>query len=103
MDGIIDTVQKIFINIVRYAFPNQEGIVKINLNYIGEQHAIEISFFDEGIPYNPLGSLGQLSEFKSENVMDGKLGVFILEKATEKTDYVYINNKNITTIKKYLD
>jgi D-mannonate dehydratase len=104
---LLDTVQKIFINIVKYAFPTCDGIVKINLNYIKEQQAIEVSFFDEGIPYNPLEELGFAADLGGVSRIEDGFGISLLEKASEKTSekisYVYLYKKNITTIKKYLN
>jgi anti-sigma regulatory factor (Ser/Thr protein kinase) len=99
---LLDTVQKIFINIVKYAFPTCDGIVKISLNYIEEQKAIEVSFFDEGIPYNPLEGQGFASDFEGVNRIEDGFGISLLEKTSEKTSYVYLNKKNITIVKKYL-
>ena len=100
---LLDTVQTIFINIVKYAYPTREGIVKISLNYIAEQQAIEISFFDDGLPYNPLNGLYLFTANKRESMLEGSLGLHLLEKSTEESNYVYLNKKNVTTIKKYVN
>jgi anti-sigma regulatory factor (Ser/Thr protein kinase) len=100
---LLDTIQRIFINIVKYAFPTQCGVVKININYRKEQQAIEISFIDEGIPYNPLEGIGFVTASNKEKMQDDDFGIFLSEKFTEETSYVYLNKKNITTIKKYLE
>jgi sigma-B regulation protein RsbU (phosphoserine phosphatase) len=96
---LLDTVQKIFTNIVKYAFPTCYGIVKINLNYNKEQQAIEVSFFDEGNPYNPLEGQGFASYFGELSRIEDDFGISLME----KTSYVYLNKKNITTVKKYLN
>ncbi len=100
---LFDTVQKVFINIVKYAYPTREGVVKITLNYIKELQAIEVSFIDEGIPYNPLEGLTQTSAINKDNLLEGTLGITVQEKSSEEMSYVYLNQKNITTIKKYLE
>lgn len=100
---LLDTVQKIFINIVDYAFPNCDGIVKISLNYVEEQKTIEVYFFDEGIPYNPIEEKGFETDFGGVSRIEDGSGISLLEKTSEKTSYVYLNKKNITTVKKYLN
>ncbi len=100
---LLDTVQKIFLNIVAYAYHNYDGIVKVSINYIEEQHAIEVSFINEGIPYNPLVEVGLASDYRGEYRIEEGFDVSVLEKSTEKTSYIYLNKKNVTTIKKYLE
>lgn len=100
---LLDTVQKIFINIVKHAHPTQKGIVKISLSYIRDQNAIEITFIDEGIPYNPLEGLDQSSDTKRADILEGGIRLYLMEKTTEETSYVYVNKKNVTTIMKYLE
>ncbi|MDF2487246.1 MAG: ATP-binding protein [Herbinix sp.] len=96
------TVQTVFLSIIQYAYPINEGIVKISLNYIEVQQAIEISFFDQGVPYNPLESLNPSLRYNTENYLEGGVGISVLENSTDKSNYIYLNRKNVTTIKKYL-
>ncbi len=100
---LLDTVQKIFINIVTNAYHTIDGIVKISFNYIEEQQVIEILFIHEGIPYNPLEGMGLISDDIDEYKAKGSFGVLLLEKSTEKISYRYQNKKNVTTVRKYLE
>jgi anti-sigma regulatory factor (Ser/Thr protein kinase) len=99
---LLDTAQKVFISIVKYAYPTQDGIVKISLNYMREQQVIEVSFINEGIPYNPLEALNNSTRLTRENRLESKIGISIIEKVTEETSYLYLNKKNITAIRKYI-
>lgn len=99
---LLDTVQKIFINIVRYAYHTCNGIVKVGLNYVEEQQAIEVSFIHEGIPYNPLEEQDLVSDIRVESKYGAGFGRSLLEKSLQTTSYVYEDNKNRTIVKKYL-
>ena len=99
---LLDTVQKIYINIVKYAYHTCNGIVKISLNYNEEQQAIEVLFLHEGIPYNPLEELSLPSEIREDYEFRAGFGMSMLEKSSQTTSYIYKDNKNRTTVKKYL-
>ncbi|MBP1754701.1 MAG: hypothetical protein H6Q59_1099 [Firmicutes bacterium] len=99
---ISETVESIFLSVATYAYPYGEGIVKISLNYIENQQAIEILFYDEGIPYNPLENICIPIYSHSGYQPESSGGVSLLTNCSEKTCYVYLNEKNITTVKKYL-
>lgn len=98
---ILESVESIFLSIATYAYPHGEGIVKISLNYIEIQQAVEILFYDEGIPYNPLDNISISIYNHSEHRSEGG-GVSLVTERADKTCYVYLNEKNITTVKKYL-
>ena len=45
-------VEEIFVNIVKYAYPDKKGVCCIDVNPQSKQ--VEITFVDDGIPFNPL-------------------------------------------------
>lgn len=97
-----DAVEEIFLRIIAYAFPDREGIVKISMNFIETQQAIEILFSNEGIPYNPLGGLEKSALSPYENKQEGNYGVTLLKERTDQACYLYLNERNVTTVKKSL-
>ncbi len=99
---ILELVESIFLSVASYAYPHDEGIVRISMNYIEHQQAVEILFYDEGIPYNPLDNIKKPVSSHSECKLEGGNGVSLLTSCEEKTCYVYLNEKNITTVKKYI-
>lgn len=99
---ILWTVKELFLSIIQYAYPINEGVVKVSLNYIEVQQAIEISFFDQGVPYNPLEGMNNSLRCITDNCLEGGVGISVLEKRTDKSCYIYLNRINVTTIKKYL-
>lgn len=98
-----EVVDDIYINIIRYAFPLEEGLIKVSMNYISEQNAVEISFFDEGIPYNPLESRLTTASNSYNNRLLREQTAVVMKEYIDEASYVYLNSKNVTTIKKYMN
>jgi anti-sigma regulatory factor (Ser/Thr protein kinase) len=100
---LTEAVDELYISIVKYAFPVKEGLIKVSMNYIEEQKAVEISFFDNGVPFNPLENrFGSLIN-TYENRLFGRRTAVVMESCIDEASYVYLNCKNITTIKKYME
>lgn len=109
-----EVIDDIYINIIRYAFPLEEGLVKVSMNYIYKQKVVEILFTHEGIPFNPLENrldtrnniyenrLATLNN-TSENRLLHEQATALIKDNIDEASYVYLNNKNITTLKRYIN
>ena len=47
-------VEEIFVNIASYAYAPNTGYALIQINELGDPKRVQITFVDEGVPYNPL-------------------------------------------------
>ena len=83
-------IDEIYSNIVKYAYLNEHGEIKIDVNI--ENNCVILVFVDDGPQYNPLTN-------KTESVFDnldkrrpGGLGIFItkkIRKKNNKTEHYY--------------
>ena len=86
-------VEEIFVNVASYAYPETEGNVEIEFS-IGD-HRVDVSFADEGLPFNPLEKKDPDINAKVEDRQIGGLGIYMVKKSMDGIDYEYRDNKNI--------
>lgn len=71
--------EEILVNIIEYAYPNTVGALYISVEYIMEIKQLRFTFYDEGIPYNPLLELSEHNKITSlEEQPIGGLGIFYI-------------------------
>jgi anti-sigma regulatory factor (Ser/Thr protein kinase) len=99
---IVIAVEEIFVNIAHYAYPSREGDAIIGCQFQEEPRAVEISFVDRGVPYNPLEKNDPDVTLGVEDRQIGGLGIFMVKKSMDEVTYNYVNDKNILIIKKLL-
>ena len=63
-----------------------------------ENGKLNISFADNGIPYNPLEATEPDTTLSAEEREIGGLGIFMVKKMTEIMEYEYKDDKNILTL-----
>ena len=93
-------LDEIFGNIAHYAYRGKEGSATVQFSFDSETHTISISFFDEGLPFNPLE---QTEPDTTLGVMErkiGGLGIFLVKKTMDEVSYEYKDGHNILTMKK---
>lgn len=96
--------EEILVNIIEYAYPNIDGSLYISVEYIMEIKQLRFTFYDEGIPYNPLLELSEHNKVTSlEEQPIGGLGIFLYTTIMDGAEYKYINNKNQLTVWKNLN
>ncbi len=93
-------VDEIFANISKYAYNPQVGKAKINCSVKNDPLRVEISFEDNGIPYNPLEKEDPDITLSAEDREIGGLGIFLVKKNMDSVEYEYKDGKNILIIKK---
>lgn len=89
-------IEEIFVNIAHYAYPGRKGFVWIK-NFVSE-NMYQITFIDEGTPYNPLEKNDPDITLNLNDREIGGLGIFMVKNITDKVDYQHIGNQNQFTI-----
>jgi sigma-B regulation protein RsbU (phosphoserine phosphatase) len=97
---ILIAVEEIFLNISKYAYPQEIGEVKIIIAINGE---VSLEFQDNGPPFNPLVMEDPDLTIPAEEVEIGGLGIFLVKKIMDKVEYRKEDNKNILKIKKIIN
>lgn len=95
-------VEEIFVNIANYAYLEEPGQATISIDVTGLPPTAQISFYDSGIPYNPLNRQDPDISLEAEDRTIGGLGIFLVKKNMDELSYRYENNQNILTIQKNL-
>jgi len=95
-------VEEIYVNIASYAYEGKEGPSSIKIEKTADGSAVSITFTDEGIPYNPLEKEDPDVTLSAEERQIGGLGIYIVKKSMDATDYKRENNRNIFRIEKKL-
>ena len=95
-------VEEIYVNIASYAYEGKEGPSSIKIEKAADGSAVSITFTDEGIPYNPLEKEDPDVTLSAEERQIGGLGIYIVKKSMDATDYKRENNRNIFRIEKKL-
>ena len=93
-------IEEIFVNIVKHAYNDEEGIIKINYEVLDDPLRFHIIFVDDGDMFNPL-------EYDKPNLSDdiderkiGSLGIYIVKEYADEMNYDYIDNQNVLSIVK---
>lgn len=89
-------VEEIFVNIASYSYPNLDGSAKISFN--AGNNGITISFYDNGVPFNPLDRQDPNVAEKAEDDSIGGLGIFMVKKTMDNVSYKYEDGSNVLTI-----
>lgn len=96
-------MEEILVNIIEYAYPNTIGSVYVSIDYVAEFKQLRFTFWDEGIPYNPLLEINGHNKIMSlEKQPIGGLGIFLYTTIMDGAKYDYVNNKNQLTVWKNL-
>ena len=93
-------VDELFSNIARYAYNPETGYATVRVDVKNDPLAVEITFIDNGVPYDPLAKADPDTTLSVEDRQIGGLGIFIVKKSMDAVNYEYKDGKNILTIKK---
>lgn len=92
-------VEEIYINIVKFAYPNKNGKVEIHFNFQESPVCFTITFIDWGIPYDPIANFVEPDIKLDVNKRKlGGLGLFLVKNVTSKVKYQYVSGKNILSL-----
>ena len=95
-------VEELYVNIARYAYAPDTGEAEIIVDVQDNPKAVEITFVDSGIPYDPLKKEDPDVNLSAEERQIGGLGIFMVKKSMDDMRYEYKDNQNILTIRKEL-
>ena len=93
-------IEEVFVNIVRYAYPECEGEAAIEVETTDSPRAVKITFEDEGVPFNPLEHEDPDTTLSSDDRQVGGLGILMVKKSMDDVSYEYNDGKNRLTITK---
>ena len=93
-------VDELFANIAQYAYSPETGYATVLVDVIKDPLSVEITFIDNGIPYDPLAKSDPDTSLSVEDREIGGMGIFIVKKSMDLVNYEYKDVKNILTIKK---
>lgn len=95
-------VDEIFTNISTYAYHSEIGKAKIHLDQLPDPRAVQLTFIDSGVPYDPLAKEDPDVTLSASERQIGGLGIFMAKKLMDEIRYEYRDGKNILRMKKYL-
>ena len=95
-------VDELFANIAHYAYNPETGYATVKVDVVKEPLYVEITFVDNGKPYDPLAKADPDTTLSVEDREIGGMGIFIVKKSMDAVNYEYKDGRNILTIKKNL-
>lgn len=95
-------VDELFANIAHYAYDPDTGYATVRVNVIKDPLSVEITFVDNGVPYDPLAKTDPDTKQSIEEREIGGMGIFIVKQSMDSVDYEYKDGRNILTIRKNL-
>ncbi len=95
-------VEELFVNIAHYAYDSAVGTAEVLFSAKSDPPAAEITFIDEGKPYDPLAKPDPDVTLSAEERQVGGLGIYMVKKSMDDVWYQYEDGRNILTIQKKL-
>lgn len=95
--------EEIFVNITSYAYEPETGDAVIRFCHKTEPDRIELTFIDEGIPYDPLKKEDPDISMPVMQRKIGGLGIYMVKKTMDDVRYERTEGKNILTIMKRME
>lgn len=102
MTHIDIALDEILSNIVKYAYPNKAGYVRVKVIVREDPKTVYVNFTDKGVPYNPLTNVDPDITLSAEERGIGGLGIYLVKKTMDDMKYKYEDGQNILTIKKII-
>ncbi|WP_028504795.1 ATP-binding protein [Ruminococcus sp. FC2018] len=96
-------VEEIFVNISNYAYGPDVGPATVRVSITDQPPMVDITFIDNGVPYDPLKREDPDISLSAEQRGIGGLGIFIVKKSMDDVKYEYRDGHNILTLKKGLN
>ena len=93
-------VDELFANIAHYAYNPETSYATVKVDVVEDPLSVEITFVDNGKPYDPLAKADSDTTQSIEDREIGGMGILIVKKSMDAVDYEYKDGKNILTIKK---
>ena len=101
-------IEEVYVNVAQYAYqhlPPEErgkGMVSICVEDQENPKRVEVTFADEGIPFDPLAKEDPDVTLNADSRPIGGLGIFMVKKSMDSVEYEYKDGKNILKFRKDL-
>ena len=96
--AICVAIEEVFVNIARYAYPEGEGEMSLQICFDDQSRAVTFRMTDKGIPFDPLANPDPDITLSAEDREMGGLGIFIAKKTMDSLSYSYENGENVLTM-----
>lgn len=93
-------IDELFGNIARYAYEGKEGEATVRLAWCEKEGVVELSFIDQGMPFDPLKQKEPDITLSAEERAIGGLGIHMVKKNMDDMEYEYTQGENRLTIRK---
>lgn len=93
-------IDELFSNIAHYAYPQETGEATVDIDIDSARRAVELTFRDRGIPYDPLAKEDPDVTGSVEEREIGGVGIFIVRQSMDEVSYEYEDGQNILRIRK---
>ena len=93
-------IDELFANIAHYAYNPDTGYATVRVDVLKDPLTVEVTFIDNGKPYDPLAKADPDTTLSLEDREIGGMGILIVKKSMDAVNYEYKDGKNILTIKK---
>ena len=95
-------VEELFVNIANYAYSPESGGATVRVEIKEHPLSVEITFIDNGVPYDPLAKPDPDVTLSAEERDIGGLGIYMVKKSMDNISYEYKEGRNILKIEKLL-
>lgn len=93
-------IEEAVVNIIHYAYPNQEGNLTIDL--LSDSNQLKIKIRDHGICFNPLEKASSIPQYIPIEERDvGGLGISFMMNVVDHMEYQRIEDRNELCLIKY--
>ena len=96
------SIDEVFTNIASYAYANGVGQATVRLDVLQEPVCVQLTFTDNGVPFDPLAKKDPDVTLSIEELQIGGLGIFMVKKLMDDVQYEYRDGENILTLRKKL-
>ena len=90
-------------NVAHYAYSGKKGKITVRVDTLGKPMAVQLTFIDEGMPYDPLQKEDPDITLSAQDRKIGGLGLYKVKKTMDEFHYVYKDGKNIVTVRKIVE
>lgn len=100
MMQILMAVEEIYINIAKYAYAPETGTATIRVDVWKNPGSAQITFMDQGIPYDPMKKEDPDVSLSAEEREIGGLGIYMVKNTMDDMSYEYRDGQNVLKIRK---
>lgn len=95
-------LEEILVNISKYAYPNNKGVVDISYEISDNHKNIKVIIKDKGKEFNPLEKDDPDLSTSAQDRKIGGLGIFLVKNLVDDIRYQRLNNENVLEFIKQL-